>query len=412
MNDHIAWSYANLARADAALRDRFTKYQPVHHMIRARLFKGLKNGTMAMRSLYDDERIKMTVPNACYYCGSMDNPSIDHLIPRVKGGADDADNLIRACRSCNSSKHGRDMLDWMNGRNAFPSVLLLRRYLKLVARYCDEHELLLMTVPGGLRRDLPFDLSLVPHSFPPLSELTLWVQLSGGQEYWWRSTSSVCSVASRCLNASANPASRLATGLATTRWLTFIRFSPGNLQMFQHSKKYQRVAALYPDTIPMRYAAFVFRYAKRIAASKRPETGSYFWVPKPIPKPHVDPSEWEWEVLAFYDSDYGERVSQDAIWTEVLEFLSIWWHKDFDDVSCLQQTYAALPRGRVVRKHNGWGVAHGADAPEPGEIEICKLFNIPRSEYVSYVDDDQAQVVEHTNAFNGVFGLHIPAPGA
>jgi hypothetical protein len=72
VNDHIAWSYANLARADAALRDRFTKYQPVHHMIRARLFKGLKNGTMAMRSLYDDERIKMTVPNACS-CSSQAN---------------------------------------------------------------------------------------------------------------------------------------------------------------------------------------------------------------------------------------------------------------------------------------------------------------------------------------------------
>ena len=185
VNDHIAWSYANLARADAALRDRFTKYQPVHHMIRARLFKGLKNGTMAMQSLYDDERIKMTVPNACYYCGSMDNPSIDHLIPRVKGGADDADNLIRACRSCNSSKQGRDMLQWMDSRNAFPAVLLLRRYLKLVARHCTENDLLQLAVPDAMERDLPFDLSLLPHLFPPLSELTLWVYpqspIAGGQ---------------------------------------------------------------------------------------------------------------------------------------------------------------------------------------------------------------------------------------
>ena len=194
--------------------------------------------------------------------------------------------------------------------------------------------------------------------------------------------------------------------------------------MFQHSKKYQRVVALYPDMIPMRYAAFAFRYAKRIAASKRPETGRYFWVPKPIPKPHVDRSEWDWmwDVLAFYDcdyttlseygahNDYDERVSEKEIWTEVLEFLCIWWHLDFDDVSRLQNTNAALPRGRVVRKPNGWAVAHGADAPEPGEIEICKLFNIPRAEYVSYVEDDQAQVVEHTKTFNDVFRLNIPAP--
>ncbi len=175
VGDHIAWSYANLARADAALSDGVSNYQTVHHMIRAKLFKGLKNGTMKIASFYDDERIKMTVSKACCYCGGQEQLSVDHLIPRVSGGSDDPDNLILACRSCNSSKRGCDMMEWMKKKQEFPSILLLRRYLKLVAKYCIENNLMSVSMPDALQQDLPFDLLLCPHSFPPLQTLTLWV---------------------------------------------------------------------------------------------------------------------------------------------------------------------------------------------------------------------------------------------
>ena len=175
VGDHIAWSYANLARVSAALQDEAATYQTIHHMIRSKLFKGLKTGTMAMRTLYDDERTKMTMPRACCYCGSEDNLSVDHLIPRIKGGADQSDNLILACRVCNSSKQGRDMLEWMKKKDTFPSIWLLRRYLKLVARHCEEHDLLNVPLSDALERDLPFDLTLLPHGFPPVTELRLWV---------------------------------------------------------------------------------------------------------------------------------------------------------------------------------------------------------------------------------------------
>lgn len=67
VRDHITWSYANLGRADAALKDGLVKYSAVQHMIRSKLFKGLKEQTMEMSSLYRDERLKMTVPQVCYY---------------------------------------------------------------------------------------------------------------------------------------------------------------------------------------------------------------------------------------------------------------------------------------------------------------------------------------------------------
>lgn len=49
---------------------------------------------------------------ACVYCGSAEDITIDHVVPRVAGGRSHADNLATACRSCNSSKGGRTPQEW------------------------------------------------------------------------------------------------------------------------------------------------------------------------------------------------------------------------------------------------------------------------------------------------------------
>ena len=175
VREQIAWSYANLAMADAALGDAAERYEKTHFIIRSRLYKGLVSGTMSMRSLYHDERLKMTMPQACYYCGSDTNLAVDHLIPRIKGGPDEADNLVWSCRSCNSSKQGRDMLEWMSAKGRFPSVLLLRRYVKIVARYCERQGCMDVPLTEAPTLVLPFDLLLLPIRFPPLDGLQRWV---------------------------------------------------------------------------------------------------------------------------------------------------------------------------------------------------------------------------------------------
>ncbi|MFZ2447834.1 MAG: HNH endonuclease [Syntrophobacteraceae bacterium] len=174
VRQHIAWSYANLARAHSALQDGVSKYKTIHHIIRNKLYHGFVSGKMSMRSLYDDERLKMIVSQACFYCGSRLNLAVDHLIPRIKGGSDESDNLIWACRKCNSSKQGRDMLLWMQSKGIFPPVLLLRRYMKIVAHHCEEHGHMDMELSQAGEVDMPFDLRLLPVEFPPLSELKLW----------------------------------------------------------------------------------------------------------------------------------------------------------------------------------------------------------------------------------------------
>ena len=42
----------------------------------------------------------------CQYCGDSAD-SIDHVVPRSRGGSDEWDNLAAACRACNSSKRNR-----------------------------------------------------------------------------------------------------------------------------------------------------------------------------------------------------------------------------------------------------------------------------------------------------------------
>lgn len=42
----------------------------------------------------------------CQYCGRRAD-SIDHVVPRSRGGADVWENLAAACRSCNTSKRDR-----------------------------------------------------------------------------------------------------------------------------------------------------------------------------------------------------------------------------------------------------------------------------------------------------------------
>ncbi len=169
----LHWSYANLAMAHSAITSKAEGYGRTHFMIRARLYKGLNAGTMNIGPLADDDRLKMILPQACCYCSSREHLSVDHLIPTKKGGKNAGDNLVWACRACNSSKCATDALDWLAQRNQFPPLLLLRRYLKLAIELCREHDL--METPLGEAPELPFSLLAVPLSYPKPGQLTLWV---------------------------------------------------------------------------------------------------------------------------------------------------------------------------------------------------------------------------------------------
>ena len=48
--------------------------------------------------------------NKCQYCGSTKNLTIDHIIPKCRGGEDTWENLAAACSACNTKK-GNTLLE-------------------------------------------------------------------------------------------------------------------------------------------------------------------------------------------------------------------------------------------------------------------------------------------------------------
>ena len=47
----------------------------------------------------------------CGYCGE-EATSLDHIIPRFRSGSSNRNNLIPACRRCNTNKASTKMEDW------------------------------------------------------------------------------------------------------------------------------------------------------------------------------------------------------------------------------------------------------------------------------------------------------------
>jgi len=51
--------------------------------------------------------------NTCQYCGAQSKLTIDHVVPRCKGGGNTWDNMVVACSSCNTKK-GDKLLEQTN----------------------------------------------------------------------------------------------------------------------------------------------------------------------------------------------------------------------------------------------------------------------------------------------------------
>lgn len=171
----IYYAYANLAMAHSAVDKGQEKYEVFNFMIRARLFKGLKEGRLNMRSIFDDEKVKLQTGQVCNYCGAAEKLALDHIFPIALGGRDDAENLIYACRTCNSSKGSKDLMEWMGYRGRFLPLMIIRRYLKLTYSYCAENKLLDESTEESKGLNLPFRIEFIPLEYPDPDELTLTV---------------------------------------------------------------------------------------------------------------------------------------------------------------------------------------------------------------------------------------------
>ena len=154
----IARNYSYNYRARMAQERGDNNYSARDHLLARHYYKEILSGRNRIGSLYNDERQKLKLPRVCVYCGASAPLSLDHLIPRLKDRPDASENLVPACRSCNSSKGGRDLIVWLRSKGRSPSILLFRRYLKLTWRWCEANDCLDRSLAEHLG-DLPIDIN-------------------------------------------------------------------------------------------------------------------------------------------------------------------------------------------------------------------------------------------------------------
>ena len=91
----------------------------------------------------------------CYYCGLfLEHKTtfcIDHVIPQIKGGGDEFENVVPACRSCNSTKGTKQIEEF--------------RFHKRMQKYEKQNGVWFTLQQVGYLRDVGVELDIPPHLF-------------------------------------------------------------------------------------------------------------------------------------------------------------------------------------------------------------------------------------------------------
>ena len=117
---------------DFIMLPNWEKYQNVEGMERVR-----EQAKIRMRNFRARQRLGVTSEGEnCVYCGKPAE-TVDHIVPICKGGQDIAENLVPCCKSCNSSKTKKDLVDFLNDSFYMPTQNvdhdLVRKNEKLMA---------------------------------------------------------------------------------------------------------------------------------------------------------------------------------------------------------------------------------------------------------------------------------------
>ena len=76
-------------------------------------FKALTSGEATMSGTLREWQREHELPSECVFCKATNNLQTDHLIPRSRGGSDEADNLVLSCQACNASRGDQGIFQWL-----------------------------------------------------------------------------------------------------------------------------------------------------------------------------------------------------------------------------------------------------------------------------------------------------------
>jgi len=105
------WRIANPARA-LEIELRWREAHPEQVAAKGRRRRARKSD--ATIEQFDEQGVWDYWGPQCAYCGTTeDELTLDHIVPLSQGGPHSFDNLCVACRSCNSSKGAKKLIEWM-----------------------------------------------------------------------------------------------------------------------------------------------------------------------------------------------------------------------------------------------------------------------------------------------------------
>lgn len=101
----IFWQYAKIISNSAGME------KENYGMIMS-TYKKLCSGEIHWSTSVREWLLEQECYKECIYCGKKDNLTTDYIFPRVYGGEDIPDNVVRVCKSCNSNKGCKGFYEW------------------------------------------------------------------------------------------------------------------------------------------------------------------------------------------------------------------------------------------------------------------------------------------------------------
>ncbi len=136
IRDLIFWQYAKIISESAGAGKR--QYGFVMDR-----FKKLSSGEIVWSTSIREYVKEREKPEECIYCSAKTNLTLDHILPRSRGGPDTADNAVWVCKTCNSSKGDKRLYEWytLEKRNELPRIAE-GKYLKLLHQLHEQTDTL------------------------------------------------------------------------------------------------------------------------------------------------------------------------------------------------------------------------------------------------------------------------------
>ena len=131
LKDLIFWQYSKIISESAGVGKKS------YGFVMDR-FKKLRSGEITWSTSIREYVKEREKADQCIYCGREKKLTVEHILPRSRGGPDSSDNAVFVCRECNSSKGDRRLYEWYDLERRYELPRIAEgKYLKLLF---DLHE--------------------------------------------------------------------------------------------------------------------------------------------------------------------------------------------------------------------------------------------------------------------------------